>query len=192
MPTINLLPWREERRQERQRQFNFIAAGAAVLGAGVVFYANMTVGHFVAYQNARNQYLQSQIAVIDGRIKEIKDLRSTKERLLARMQIIEELQKSRPEEVHLFDALAKTVPDGVYLTSIKQAQSTITMQGVAESSARVSAYMRNIAGSHWLGDPDLTVVEKSSKSKTGLRRQTFTVSAKVLGEQTDATEDSAP
>ena len=176
MPRINLLPWREERRKLRQRQFNIIMGAVGAAGAFTVFLAWAGMDTAIANQNARNAYLTDQIKLMDDKISQIKDLQDTKQRLLARMQIIQQLQESRPVEVHLFDQLVKTLPPGVYLTSIVQDGSKLTLQGVAESSARVSTYLRNIDGSPWLGDPNLVVVQKDS-SKSG--SQAFTIIAKI-------------
>ncbi len=159
MPRVNLLPWREELRKERQRIF-FIAAGSAVvLGIGVVFGTHMTYNDMIEHQKDRNDLLKDEIAYLDKQIEEIQDLEAQKERLLARMEIIEQLQRSRPEPVHLFDELARTLPEGVTLQEVRQRGKRITIKGLAQSSTRVSAYMRNIDASDWLTDPGLNVVE---------------------------------
>lgn len=178
MPRINLLPWREELRKERQKQFNVQAGAAAILGVLVWFWGHSTMQHFISFQDQRNEYLQNQIKTLDKQIAEIKSLQETKRRLIARMQIIEQLQQSRPEEVHLFDELVKTLPDGVYLTSVIQRGKNLEIQGIAESNARVATYMRNIDSSAWLGDPNLTVTQTDQKGK--LRRSRFTITAKQV------------
>lgn len=180
MPRINLLPWREERRKERQRQFNFHTLLAAALGAVVTLLFSVTIGGAISNQQGRNDYLKSQIAAMDKQIAEIKDLQQTRQRLLARMKIIEQLQQSRPAEVHFFDQLVKTLPPGVYLTAVEQKGDQVTIQGVAESSARVSTYMRNIGASPWLADPNLQVVQEDSGVKFGVRPQKFTVITQVV------------
>lgn len=177
MARINLLPWREEKRRLRQRQFNVIlivvgAASAFTLGLIYLGYDGA-----IANQNARNQYLTDQIKLMDDKIAQIKDLQDKKQRLLARMQIIEQLQASRPIEVHLFDQLVKTLPAGVYLTAVAQNGDNLTINGEAESSARVSTYLRNIDASPWLGAPNLVVVQKDP-NRNGA--QSFTVTAKVV------------
>lgn len=179
MPRINLLPWREERRKERQKQFNLHAALAAALGIVVVLFAWVTFNGAISNQQARNTYLKDQIAIVDKQIAEIQDLQKTKQQLLARMRIIEQLQQSRPLEVHLFDQLVKTTPPGIYLTSVVQTGDQLKIDGVAESSARVSTYMRNIDASDWLGDPGLQVVQKDTQVNFGVRAQAFSVSAKI-------------
>ena len=144
MPRINLLPWREEQRKERQKNF-LIASGSAVLmGIITIMLVSWTYDRFISYQNARNNILEVQIDLLDKKIESIRGLEREKERLIARMEIIERLQKSRPEVVHLFDEMVHTIPDGVYLTSFKQTDRRLEIKGVAESTTRVSAYMRNI------------------------------------------------
>jgi type IV pilus assembly protein PilN len=176
MPSINLLPWREERRKARQQTFNLRLVLSAIVGIVVLLGLSASISN----QDARNAYLKEQIAQMDQQIAEIKDLQQTKARLLARMQIIEQLQQSRPTEVHMFDQLVKTLPPGVYITQVSQKGSQLEIQGVAESSARVSTYMRNIDASPWMGDPNLQVVQKDPKVDFGARAQQFNVTAKIL------------
>ena len=159
MPRINLLPWREDQRKERQQNFLVASAGAVLIGIVTIMLVSWTFDRFIRYQNERNDILTREIALLDEKIEEIKGLERQKERLLARMEIIERLQKSRPEVVHLFDELVHTLPDGVYLTSLKQSNRRLEIKGVAESTTRVSAYMRNIDVSEWLEKPGLQVIE---------------------------------
>ncbi|MCH8219802.1 MAG: PilN domain-containing protein [Proteobacteria bacterium] len=159
MPRINLLPWREDQRKERQQNFLVASAGAVLIGIVTIMLVSWTFDRFIRYQNQRNDILTREIALLDEKIEEIKGLERQKERLLARMEIIERLQKSRPEVVHLFDELVHTLPDGVYLTSLKQSNRRLEIKGVAESTTRVSAYMRNIDASEWLENPGLQVIE---------------------------------
>ncbi len=159
MPRINLLPWREDQRKERQQNFLVASAGAVLIGIVTIMLVSWTFDRFIRYQNKRNDILTQEIALLDEKIEEIKGLERQKERLLARMEIIERLQKSRPEVVHLFDELVHTLPDGVYLTSLKQSNRRLEIKGVAESTTRVSAYMRNIDVSEWLENPGLQVIE---------------------------------
>lgn len=159
MPRINLLPHRAELRARRRTQF-FIGLGVAVGAAGLaVMASNLVMRGIIGNQVARNEVLQAEIAALDKRIEEILDLELKKERLLARMEIIEQLQRSRPEVVHVFDEMVRALPDGVRLTSIKQAGRRLEIKGDAESNTRVSALMRNIDKSKWLTQPDLEVVE---------------------------------
>ena len=188
MPRINLLPWREDRRKERQRRFNFHLILAVAAGLVVLLGIWGLISDAISNQQARNDFLKGQITLMNKQIAEIKDLQQTKQRLIARMQIIEQLQQSRPTEVHVFDQLVKTLPPGVYLTQITQKIDQLTIQGVAESSARVSTYMRNIDGSPWLGDPNLQVVQKDNAVNFGVRAQQFTITAKVV----DKSDANAP
>lgn len=159
MPTINLLPWREELRTRRRNQF-FVGLGGALVVAGLaVLASNLVMEGIIGNQQERNDLLKAEIAVLDKRIEEILELEASKERLLARMEIIEQLQRSRPEIVHVFDELVRAVPDGVRLTAIKQTSRRLEIRGDAESNTRVSALMRNIDKSAWLTKPDLQVVE---------------------------------
>ena len=167
MPRINLLAWRAELRARRRNQF-FIGLGGAVVAAAVVIgLASLVMGAIIDNQHARNNLLKGEIQALDQRIKEILDLEAKKDRLLARMEIIEQLQRSRPEIVHVFDQLVRTLPDGVNLSSVKQKGASIELKGLAESNTRVSAFMRNIDKSGWLKDPDLEVVEVKSTGKKG-------------------------
>jgi len=195
MPRINLLPWRDEQRAERRNQF-FVALGAAAaVAALLILIGNLTFGSFIGHQQDRNRLLQSEIDLLNIKIKEILDLEDQKSRLLARMEIIEQLQRSRPGIVHVFEDLVTTLPDGVYLTEIKQNGSRVEIVGSAESNTRVSALMRNIDDSEWLSSPDLEVVEvKSGGGRSGRRASEFTVFAKTLkgkkGEGQEEEEES--
>lgn len=176
MPRINLLPWREERRRERQQQFLVTLFITAAFGAAVIFAANVHVGQLVQNQDSRNAYLRSEIALVDKKIEEIKTLQATKQSLIARMQVIERLQTSRPQIVHLFDELARTLPNGVYLQSVSQTEDTLKIAGIAESSTRVGAYMRSLDNSPWLKDPKLGPIETSMEGR--VRRSTFSLTVK--------------
>ena len=189
MSRINLLPWREERRKARQVQFNILMGVVAAAGLFTVGLMYVGMDAAIANQNARNQFLEDQEKLMDDKISQIKDLQDTKQRLLARMQIIQQLQQSRPIVVHLFDQLVKTLPPGVFLNSVVENGDNLTIQGNAESSARVSTYLRNIDASPWLGDPNLQVVQKDN-SKTGA--QNFSITAKVMDKAAAAASAAAP
>ena len=187
MPQINLLPWREELRKERQKNFVMAAVGAVVAGGIVTLLAGLIVQGMIDHQNDRNQRLTEEIARLDRLIEEIANLERQKARLLARMEVIEELQRRRPESVHLFDQLVRVVPDGVYYDQVKQTVARVEIEGMAESSTRVSALMRNIEGSDWLKLPNLSVVEADEKS--GVRRSKFRVAAnQITTEDKEAAE----
>lgn len=167
MAKINLLPWRQEQRKEQLRQFVTILILSLVLVLVGVAAVYAQYSRLIGTQNSRNQYLQKHIHEVEKQIKEINDLAAKKERLLARMEIIQRLQRNRPEVVRLFDELVRIMPDGVYLTSFKQQGTKLFMTGVAQSNARVSALMRNIDQSEWLANPQLVVIEsgKSGESR---------------------------
>jgi len=176
MPRINLLPWREEQRKQRQQQFG-IAIVLSVLLAGLVIWLG-------------NLFYQSRIDYQEERaIEEIEGLERQKERLLARMEIIEQLQTSRPMVVHLFDELVRTLPDGVYLTGIKQSGREIQITGTAQSSTRVSAFMRNIDASEWLTDPDLEQIRTVEAGQA--ERFNFTLKAKQVKVLDEDEEEAA-
>ncbi len=179
MPRINLLPWREELRKQRQKNFAIAAVGALVAAALVTLLAGVILQGRIDYQNARNERLNQEIARLDKLIEEIANLERQKERLLARMEIIEELQRRRPDSVHLFDQLVRIVPDGVFYDQVRQTANRIEIEGMAESSTRVSALMRNIENSEWLQNPGLEVVE-SNENTEGIRRSRFRVSAQQV------------
>src|SRR5215470_17711796 len=165
MPRINLLPWREEERKERKVAFT-VALGVSALAGGVVTFAiYLMFSSMIDAQERRNEQLRTQIKMLDKQIEEINSLESSKQRFIARMEIIEKLQRSRPEIVHVFDEIVRTLPDGVYLTGVKQTDKKFKFEGVAQSSTRVSSFMRNIDGSEWLRSPELEVVQ-TGKDKT--------------------------
>ena len=168
MPSINLLPWREAERKKRQRDFGVALGGAVIAAFAVIMLTMLAYSQMIAGQKARNDRLTSEIVELEKSIAEIDGLERQKERLLARMEIIEELQKSRPEIVHLFDELVQQLPEGVYLTGMKQTGSRVEIRGVAQSSTRVSALMRQIDSSDWLGDPE---VERVETTQSGASRQ---------------------
>jgi type IV pilus assembly protein PilN len=166
MAKINLLPWREELRKQKQREFAITAGGGALVAALIVLLAHFHIDGLIDNQNQRNAYLQAQIAILDERIGRIKELEKMKADLLARMNVIQELQRSRPESVHLMDELVRTLPDGVYLKSFTQKGRSLEMNGVAQSNARVSDYMRNIDASEWLGAPRLDLIKTTEENRT--------------------------
>jgi type IV pilus assembly protein PilN len=187
MPRINLLPWREQQRRERKLAF-FVGLGvAAGVAAVVAFAAFLLVGALIDSQDQRNEKLRGEIKVLDKQIEEINDLEAQKQRFIARMQIIEKLQRSRPEVVHLFDELVKAMPDGTYLTSVKETGTKLKLEGVAQSSTRVSTLMRNISASQWLRDPELEVVETAKDNIGGSR---FVLDAQQVSVVTNGDEST--
>jgi len=181
MPRINLLPWREAQRKERKLKF-MVALGAAAACAIVVTGAvYLLYGAMIDAQVARNEMLKQQIMVLDRDIEEINSLEQTKKQFIARMEIIEKLQGSRPEIVHLFDQIVKTLPDGVYLTGVTQTGDHLKFTGVAQSSTRVSAFMRNIDSSQWMKNPTLEVIQ----STPGAFGSSFTLDAEETSVDAD-------
>ncbi len=190
MTRINLLPWREQLRKERERRFYTTAAGAALLMGLVVVYVHFHIAGLIEEQEARNRYLRQVIAQVDQQIKEIKDLEAQKERLLARMRIIERLQGQRPQEVRLFDELARAVPDGLYLTRLEQEGARVTLEGLAESNARVSAFMRNLDASDWFERPTLAVIEAEGPEERRVSR--FQLDVYLTGLPAGEDEEGTP
>ena len=161
MPRINLLPWREAERKRKRQEF-FLGIGAAIATAALVtLVGRWQMSAAIEHQNERNQIINDEIAELDKQIQEILGLERQKERLLARMEIIETLQRSRPEIVHILDEIVRVLPEGVYLNYLKQTGTRFELRGVAQSSTRVSAFMRNIDASEWLADPALQIVQRT-------------------------------
>lgn len=159
MARINLLPWRAERRKSRQKEFAGMLGLSALAGVLVAFLVYSYYGGRVSGQTERNDFLRGEIAKVDGQIKEIDELDQKKSKLLARKEVIEQLQSNRSQMVHLFDSLVRTIPDGVTLTAIKQEGEILTLSGRSQSNARVSTYMRNLESSGWMTRPDLNIIE---------------------------------
>ena len=161
MAHVNLLPWRAERRKLREHEFFMQLAAAFAIGVVALLLWYFWMDQRIDNQNDRNAYLQTEIKQLDVRIDKIKDLETVREHLLARKQIIEELQADRSQMVHLFDELVKTIPPSARLTGLKQAGDSMTLDGVAQSNASVAEYMRNIEASPWMGHADLSKTENT-------------------------------
>jgi len=158
MTTINLLPWREARRKQQQQDFIIMLAVAAAIGIAVFFGWKMVVDSKVENQLNRNRYIERELAQLDQQIKEISELEKRRADLVSRMNVIQDLQNNRPYIVYMFDQLVRTLPDGVYYTSIERKGGIFTIAGVADSNNRISALMRNLNESDWFKDPDLRTV----------------------------------
>lgn len=165
MARINLLPWRAERRKLRQKEFMAMLGAAALAAVVASFLIWMFYNGQISGQQERNNYLREQIAQVDAKIKEIEILDQKKAKLLARKEVIEKLQANRSQMVHLFDSLVRTIPDGVALTAIQQNGEALTLRGRSQSNARVSTYMRNLEGSGWMTNPELSVIEARGNNK---------------------------
>ena len=164
---INLLPHREQKRQARQRQFVSLAITLAILGVAIVALVHVILAARIDNQIARNTLLKTKIAELDAQIKEIDKLRDQIQQVLARKQVVETLQANRNEAVHLLDQLVRQLPEGVYLSSVKQTDKKVQIVGYAQSNARVSTLMRNIEGSPWLEKPELVEIKLVSVPAQG-------------------------
>jgi len=187
MTRINLLPWREEQRQERQKQYMTLLVLTIVLSAAIVGLIHFQMNAKIEYQNSRNAYLSREISKLDNEIAEIKELQKVRKSLIERMDVIQALQASRPSIVHLFTEIVSTVPNGVYLKSLEQNKSTLKLTGEAESNARVSSYMRNLSKSEWLEEPNLEIIEILDKKVT--RVSTFVLTVKQSNINNNEEED---
>jgi len=167
MPRINLLPWREAERKRKRQEFVLSLGAALATAALVTLLGRWQMGAAISHQEERNKVLTDEIAQLDKQIEEINGLDAQKRRLLARMEIIERLQRSRPEIVHIFDEVVRVLPEGVYLTYLRQTGTRFEIHGVAQSSTRVSTFMRNIEASEWLTDPALQIVDTRSRDAAG-------------------------
>ena len=175
MTRINLLPWREWERQEQKKQFGVWSILSLLLAGAIMLLIHIQMGAKIDYQLSRNNYISSEISKLDKQIAEISELQKVRRSLLDRMEVIQDLQRSRPSIVHLFTEIVNTVPNGVYLQSLIQTGGNLVMNGEAESNARVSTYMRNLSGSDWLKDPNLTVIEIEDKKVNRISAFTLTV-----------------
>jgi type IV pilus assembly protein PilN len=165
MANINLLPWRADRRKQREREFYMMLLGTAVAAFAVLLAAIMWMGQLIDNQDSRNAYLQGEIGKLDKQIEEIKELDKQRSALLTRKEIIEQLQSNRSQMVHLFDEMVKTIPDGARMATMKQLGDVLTLEGIAESNSRVASYMRNIDASPWMGHSDLKKIENKADAK---------------------------
>jgi type IV pilus assembly protein PilN len=167
MAHINLLPWREEERKRKKNEFYTVVGAAVIAMAVAVLATHMYVAGLIDYQLSRNNFLKQEIVLVEKKIKEIQDLERKKEQLISRMRIIERLQGNRPEIVHLFDELAKTVPEGLFINTLEQKERNVVIKGTAQSNARVSAFMRALENSDWFEQPELDVI---STKRSGVRK----------------------
>jgi type IV pilus assembly protein PilN len=192
MVRINLLPHREQRRQARQRQFVSMAIGLAILGIAVVGLGHILIAAWIETQNDRNKLLTTEIAKLDEQIKEIDRLRDQTQALLARKQVVETLQANRTEAVHLLDQLVRQLPDGVYLKSVKQQGTRVTLIGYAQSNARVSTLMRNVETSPWLTSPELVEIRSVALDRQKVNEFTLAVQIKRQAPTLNTDKAGAP
>ena len=179
MARINLLPWREELRRERQRQFMISILMTSVLGVILVFAVGLVFNQRIDHQQARNQTIRTQIAGLETRIKRIEKLEQTRERLLSRKRVIEELQASRSLTVELMDKLAKSIPIGITLGTVRQQGMNVTLNGFSQSNARVSAYLQSLDVNDLFLDPQLSVVEASNRPLNPVEPYEFTIGVRL-------------
>ncbi|MBI3898753.1 MAG: PilN domain-containing protein [Gammaproteobacteria bacterium] len=175
---LNLLPWREMRRRDLDQKLLRLAIGAWALTALIVGAAYLHVGDLIVVQNQRNDFLKLEIAKVEKEIKEIAELKKKRQDLIARMNVIQQLQADRTRVVHIFDELVRRVPEGVQLRTLKQTGNVIALTGAAQSNARVSALMRNFSGSEWFADPELEVI--NVKPQGGDRVSEFSMKVKNI------------
>jgi type IV pilus assembly protein PilN len=179
MTRLNLLPWREMRRKVQDRNLISVAVGSCVLMIVIVGFAYWQLNGMIENQTQRNDFLVKETKKIEEELKEIAELEKRRDDLIARMNVIEQLQQDRTRIVHVFDDLVRKLPEGVYLTTLKQAGANFTISGVAQSNARVSAFMRNLDSSEWFVNPDLDVINVSAKGSDRLSQFTLRVHQKV-------------
>jgi type IV pilus assembly protein PilN len=166
---INLLPWRAQRRAQRQKQFYGMAVVAAVVGAGLVLAGVTYMNSRIDHQEARNQMLQSEIRLLDRQIERIRDIDRQRQNVIDRIEVIQTLQASRPEAVHLFDQMVRTLPEGTFFQELRQEGDRIRLVGRAESNARISALMRRVDASPWLRDSTLQIIETRQEGPLQVR-----------------------
>lgn len=186
---INLLDWRAERRQRRQQQFGVAAGVSAAAAAAIVLGTLMAVKSQVEYQTQRNDFLKQQIALMDKQIEEIKNLEKTKANLIARMEVIQKLQKTRSDIVHFYDEMVSLLPDGLYLTSIKLQGNRVTLDGVAESNGYISTYLKSLDSSEWFSDARLVVIKTRKDQLRRVADFTITVTAFQKAQGANSTQD---
>ena len=165
MARINLLPWREQLREERKQRFLVTIVGVLIVAGGIVFLADQYLNAAITQQNARNDFIRNEISALDSRIKEISELKTRRQQLVERMKIIQDLQGNRPIAARVFDQLVRTLPDGVYFADVKMTGKSISIEGAAESNNLVSSLMRNQDSSDWLTAPNFTEVKAVSADK---------------------------
>jgi len=186
MARINLLPWREELRKEKQQEFFVMLGVIAIVAAAVWGMIHFYYSQRIDAQGLRNQYMTDQIALLDKKIKEIQQLEKEKQRLLDRMRAIEQLQSNRPLIVRFFDELIDSLPEGVSVTQINQSGHNITINGEAQSNARVSSFMRNLDSSKWLRNPKLDIIQTVTAGGTRISQFTLRFQQVVPKSEEDA------
>ena len=190
MAKINLLPWRQERRKEQQRQFLTLVGLSSLLVALIVLFTYFQYGLQISRQQNRNKYLSDYVVKLKEQIKEVEGLEEKKDLMVKRIDAIQELQRSRPDMVHLFDELVRIIPEGVHLVSLKQTGANLDFVGMAQSNSRVSSFMRNIDQSAWFADAQLVSIEDDQKTKESTIK--FTLKAKAVNKAEIAAKEGKP
>jgi len=188
MAKINLLPWREQRREQLRKEFLLVLGAVAATALLVTLVGSLVINGQIDHQNSRNDYLKSHIAELNKQVAEIKDLQTRRAQLIDRMKVIQDLQGTRPSIVHIFDQLVRTLPDGVYFRALERKGQEITIRGTAESNNRVSSLMRRLEASEWFTEPNLKGVK--ANPQFGEQANDFDLPVKVStpGAATDETQ----
>ena len=189
MAKINLLPWREERRQELKKEFLVILAGSVVLALVVMLGASQVYSAWVDNQKSRNAYLQKNIDELNRQVKEIRELEDKRRQLIDRMKVIQDLQGTRPLVVHVFDEFVRTLPDGVFYQSLSRSDRKVEITGIAESNNRVSSLMRQLDKTEWFENPNLTSVQAAAQF--GEQASAFRMTVQISPPE-DKTEQAEP
>ncbi|MCW8982820.1 MAG: PilN domain-containing protein [Gammaproteobacteria bacterium] len=189
MAHINLLPWRVELRKQRNKDFYTLIGVVAGLMLVIIAVVHLQIQSQIDHQNRRNNFLNAEIKIVDSKIEAIQDLERRKQQLISRMEIIERLQSNRPEVVHLFDELAHLVPDGLYLIAVTQKSRLLTIKGVAQSNARVSAFMRALDQSIWFDEPNLLVIKAEKQGFDRSREFTLIVKQASQNQEEDSEKE---
>lgn len=189
MAKINLLPWRQEYRAQKQKEFQQVAALVVIAAGFSVFMWMKTVDAQIANQNERNQLLTTEIAALDKQVREIKDLKKRRQELIDRMRVIQELQGNRPLSVRYFDEMVRAAPEGLWLTNLKRTGKILKISGVAESNNRVSSFMRSLDQSEWFESPNLTGV--TAKPEFGEQASAFEMTVSVSSRKKEEDGDAA-
>ncbi|MBN8429340.1 MULTISPECIES: PilN domain-containing protein [Microbulbifer] len=189
MAKINLLPWRQEYRAQKQKEFQQVAVLVVIAAGFSVFMWMKTVDSQIANQNERNQLLNTEITALNKQVREIKDLKKRRQELIDRMRVIQELQGNRPLAVRYFDDMVRAAPEGLWLTNLKRSGRTVTISGVAESNNRVSSFMRSLDQSEWYESPNLTGV--TAKPEFGEQASAFEMTVSVSGRKKEEDDQSA-
>jgi type IV pilus assembly protein PilN len=179
MAKINLRPWREELRAEKQKQFVVMILGAVIIAGGLAFLWKSDMDSRIAYQESRNAYIETATKQLDEQIKEIEDLKRKRDELLARMKVIQDLQGKRPVIVRVFDELVRTLPDGLFYTELTKQDELLSIVGMSESNSRIASLMRRLEESQWFTDPNLSNVASAENRRAGYSQFNLTVKQKT-------------